>query len=456
MKINLRSLIILLLVAGVYTSRAQVVITTAGSGVAGYGGDGGPATAAILNMPSGVVSGQGSYYIADRGNSCLRKVSGTTGNITNFAGSPTNIGFSGDNGPATAALMSYPISITISPSGDIYFCDSGNACLRKVSGTTGLITTVAGKQSLGAGFSGEGGPATAAQISNQCAIAVDASNNIYIADGGNSCLRKVSGTTGLINTIAGMPGAPGFGGDNGPATAAQLNSPVAIAIDSVGDIIVADAGNSCLRKVSGTTGTIITIAGTPLVAGYSGDNGSATSAQLSYPCGLAIGTGGKIFVSDMSNNVIRVITATGTIKTAAGTGVAGFNGDGSAAVTQLNAPRGLSLDSLQNCYMADLANNRIRYVDYQLSVLPVTPTTSSLKITPNPGSGNFKVRLESPSNASVTFSVFDILGKKVKDITGQTNHDISLDLAVPSGLYMVHAESGTSVWDSRIVVTDQL
>ncbi len=434
-------------------TEAQVVVTTAGTGLAGFAGDGGPATSAKLNMPSGVVAAQGGgFIISDRGNSCLRKVNGTTGNITTFAGIGTIPGFSGDGAQATDAHLAYPINIAQAPNGDIVFCDSGNACIRKVELATGIISTVAGNQSLGSGYNGDDGPATAAQISNACAVAVDSFYNIYIADGGNNCLRKVNGTTGVITLIAGTPGSPGFGGDGGPASSAQLRNPSAVAIDSAGNILIADAGNSCLRKVNGTTGNITTIAGIPGTTGASGDLGPATAATLNYPTGLAAGKLNKIFVADRNNQTIRVITSAGTIKTAAGTGTGGFNGDGNSATTQLNAPEGLSLDSAQNCYMADAQNNRIRYVDYRLSVPALTAQNSSLLLTPNPGHQNFNIRLDYPGSLLLKIAVYDFAGRLINTFRGDTNQDIPLELKVGAGVYMVVAESDSRRWERQLVI----
>jgi DNA-binding beta-propeller fold protein YncE len=291
---------------------------------------------------------------------------------------------------ATLAQIFNPTFIAINPSGDIVFCDSGNAVLRKVSSTGGVISTIAGNFSLGAGFSGDGGAATAARIGSNCTFCFDAAGNMFISDGDNHCIRKVSSAGGMITTIAGTPGVPGFAGDGGMADTAMFNHPAGIAIDASGNLYVADAGNNVLRKVSSTGGVITTIAGTPMVAGFSGDGAAATAAKLHHPYGVAVtSSGSEIFLADQANSRMRYISSTGSIFTVVGTAIAGFNGDGACATTEIDSPQGVCIDTLHNCYIADRNNNRIRYIDYHLEVYRVSEQ-SVVDLYPNPSDGHIR------------------------------------------------------------------
>ncbi len=437
-------------------STTGILSTLVGNSHIRYSGDHGPATNAELNNSAGVaLDALGNIYIADGGNSCLRKVSTTSDTINTIAGSPTVSGFAGDGGPASAAKMANPINIAISPTGDIVFCDSGNSCLRKVSTTSDTINTIAGSQVLGAGFSGDGGPATAAQISNTASFCFDASGNIYIADGGNSCIRKVNRSTGIISTIIGTPTVSGFSGDGGPASVAHLNNPTAIAIDATGNIYFTDGGNNCLRKVSTTSDTINTIAGTPTVSGFSGDGGAALSAQFNNPSGIAITSSGKIFISDKGNNRMRVITTTGIIKTVAGQDTAGFNGDGLCSGVELNQPQGVCLDAYYNCYIADRFNNRIRYISYNVFAEMLDKPLSEMIISPNPSSGHFNVTINAVDKNEFKIVITNILGEKIKEFATNANQTIDVELNVAAGIYLINAISNNGILSGKLIVTNK-
>ena len=276
---------------------AGVISTFAGNGSAGSGGDGGSATAAQLNSPQGIaVDASGNVYVADTQNARVRKISG--GTITTVAGSGTP-GFGGDGGAATAGQLYDPVGLAVDAAGNLYIADFTNNRVRKVSG--GTITTVAGNGL--SGYSGDGGAATAAQINGPTGIAVDANGNLYIADLDNNAVREVSG--GKIATVAGS-GLPGVAGDGGPATAALVGSPHGVAVDSAGNLYIAN-GSASVRKVYANTGFITTIAGTG-TAGYSGDGGSAPFGQLNGAISLAVTVNGNLYVADSGNNAIRLLT----------------------------------------------------------------------------------------------------------------------------------------------------
>jgi len=331
-------------------SQGGTLTVVAGNGHAGFAGDGGPATSASLNSPCGVaVDGSGNFYIADTNNKRLRKVSG--GTISTVAGNGTE-GFSGDGGPATSAQLIYPYSVAVDGAGNLYIADTLDNRIRKVSG--GTITTVAGNG--GNGFSGDGGPATSAALNDPQGIAVDSAGNLFIADTRNSRIRKVSG--GTITTVAGN-GTGILSGDGGPATSAQLNFPIGVAVNAAGNLYIADMFNNCIRKVSG--GTITTVAGNG-TEGFSGDRGPATSAQLGFPQGVAVDAVGDLYIADTDNYRIRKVSG-GTIATVSGNGTGVFSGDGGPAVSaQLSQPEGVAVDGAGNIFIADPNNNRVRKV----------------------------------------------------------------------------------------------
>jgi sugar lactone lactonase YvrE len=339
------------------TNLPNILITTvAGTNSSGYSGDGGPAVNAQLTFPYGVaLDGLGNLFIADENNGRIRKV-GTNGIITTAAGTNSK-GYSGDGGPAVNARLSSPYGVAMDSLGDLFIADYGDNLIRKV-GTNGIITTVAGSYPL-SGYSGDGGPAVNARLSSPSGVAVDSLGNLFIADQGNYRIRKV-GTNGIITTVAGT-NSGGYSGDGGPAVNASLSQTTGVALDSLGNLFIADQGNYRIRKV-GTNGIITTVAGTN-TWGYSGDGGPAVNATLYKPSGVAVDVFGNLFIADYYNNRIREVGTSGIITTVAGTSSASYSGDGGpAANASLYHPFGVALDSLGNLFIADEINNRIRKV----------------------------------------------------------------------------------------------
>ena len=342
-----------LAVAG--TSGTATITTVAGTGVQGFSGDGGPATSAQLREPAALaVDAAGSLFIADAKNNRVRRVS-PDGVITTAAGTGVE-GFFGDGGQATSAQLKTPYGVAVDVAGNLYIADSGNQRVRRVS-PAGVITTVAGT-GVG-GFSGDGGQATSAQLNAPTAVAVDAAGNVYVADAFNHRVRRVS-PDGVITTVAGS-GQKGFSGDGGQATSARLNTPFGVAVDRAGNLFIADAENHRVRRVS-PDGVITTVAGTG-VAGFSGDGGQATSAQLNRPFGVAVDSAGNLYITDPLNHRVRRVSPAGVITTVAGSGQEGFSGDGGQATSaRLAVPAAVAVDAAGNLLISDQANQRVRKV----------------------------------------------------------------------------------------------
>ncbi|HEV3334228.1 MAG TPA: hypothetical protein VG096_24750 [Bryobacteraceae bacterium] len=355
---------------------AYTISTVAGNGTNGYSGDGGLATAANLSSPCGVaVDNAGNLYIADNGNSRIRKVSAAV--INTVVGSGT-AGYSGDGGPATQANISQPCGVAVDSSGNIYFSQSDvpNSAVRKAP-ASGNISTLAGTTN-GGGFSGDGGAATGAQVNGPTGLALDSANNLYIVDTLNDRIRVIA-SNGNITTLVGN-GIPQFSGDGGSPTRASINNPQSIAIDPSGNLYIADTFNNRIRKVSGNV--ITTIAGTG-TAGFSGDGGPATQAQLNFPKGVAVDAAGDVFIVDSFNWRVRQITPDGTIWTIAGRSTNGYSGDGGPATSaRLSFPEAIAVGPNGTLYVSDTQNNVIRLLTPGTTPInPVTPPAVSSMVS---------------------------------------------------------------------------
>jgi sugar lactone lactonase YvrE len=338
-------LLLLILVIGHQRASAQGIIQTVAGGALWGVPSSGPAVSAPLGGIGGVaVDGLGNVFATDTDNNLVVKVS-RAGFLTVVAGNGS-AGFSGDGGPATNAALNLPFGVAVDGAGNVYISDSLNSRIRKVN-TAGIISTIAGTGSNA--FSGDGGPAASASLWQPHGVAVDAVGNLVIADTGNLRIRRVS-SSGTITTIAGI-GSRGFSGDGGLATSASLSGPQGVAVDASGNLYIVDAGNQRIRKVNAAA-MITTVAGNGKT-GFSGDGGLATNASLNLnaPEGVAVDSAGNLFIADALNDRIRKVDTSGLITTAAGNGAAAFSGDGGLATSSsLAFPCGVAVDAIGNQY----------------------------------------------------------------------------------------------------------
>jgi uncharacterized repeat protein (TIGR01451 family) len=378
------------------------ISTIAGNGAHLYAGDNGEATMAQLVGPWGAtVDNHGNLYIADNQNNRIRKISpgGTIG--TAFGNGSSNV-------------LDRPTGLTSDSAGNLYFSDTGNFRVRELS-TAGTVTTIAGNGTQG--YSGDNGPATSARLNGACAVAVDPAGNVYIGDSDNFRVRKVSG--GTITTVVGT-GVKGDLGDGGPGVSAQISSVSGLALDSAGNLYIADPVNSTVRKLS-PAGIITTVAGQSNRHGYSGDGGPATSARLAAPEALAVDPEGNLYIADGDNRNIRKVSPDGMIGTIAGTGRMGYSGDGGLATkAELGSLRGVALDAAGNIYVADHSNNVVR-------VLQAAGTLPLLTVTAT-HSGNFTT-----GQIGATYSV---TGSNAA-LAGASNGPVTVEETVPTGLTLV-------------------
>lgn len=302
-------------------------------------------------QPSGVAyDAVGNLYFADTNRQQVFE-STLAGKLVVVAGSGTQ-GFAGDGGPATAAALNNPTSVAVGSDGTLYIADTGNERIRAVQGD--VIATFVGTGAQG--FAGDGGAATGARFDHPTALAIDASGALLVADAGNQRVRRIA--SGSISTIAGS-GVQGFGGDGGAATAALLDTPSGLAVGPDGSVYIADTHNQRVRRVS-PAGTITTVAGTGS-AGFGGDGGSATAAELASPRGLFVAQDGTLLIADSNNQRIRSVSAQGGITTIAGSGVQGSSLDAAAGVgAALNTPRAVTVSSFNAAVFADTGNALVR------------------------------------------------------------------------------------------------
>ncbi|WP_353071445.1 Ig-like domain repeat protein [Tunturiibacter gelidoferens] len=402
-----------------------------------------------LVLPSAIVfDSVGNLYFAETGNYVIRKVD-TVGNITTIAGTGTQ-GFSGDTGPATTATLDSPQGLALDTANDLYIADTHNHRIRKLNLTTGIITTIAGTTS---GFSGDGAPALSSQLNLPTALATDASGNLYLADTGNHRIRRITSATGLITTIAGT-GTQGYSGDGVLAISAAIDSPTGIAVDTSNNLYLADTHNHRIRKITSSTGIITTIAGTGL-PGFSGDTTPATAATLALPHGLTADASGNLYLADTANHRIRRIDAvTGLITTVVGDGTQAFAGDnGPPTAASLDSPTATSLSPANNLTLSDTGNQRIRQVETQPassstittiaglgSTAPGALTLTAPSVIPY-GTGQLTASLAtSPATGSITFLETTSATTKTLGTAALVSNTATLPTtSLPAGAYTLTA-----------------
>ena len=409
---------------------AQIVTTIAGTGTAGYFGDSGPASSALLNSPDAVkFDNAGNLYIADEYNHVIRKIS-TSGIITSIAG--TGIaGKSGDNGPATNAQLKRPIDLAFDNSGNLYIAEYGNKDIRKIS-TAGVITTIAGTGT--AGYNGDNMPATSAQINDPIGIIFDNKGDLYFSDNANYRIRKIDHTTGIITTVVGT-GTAGYTGDNGPASAAQIRLTGYLCFSPAGELFFGDYSNHVIRKLN-AAGIITTVAGTG-VSGHTGDDGPASAATFVSPSTLLFDNAGNIFISDRVLGVIRRINTSSIVATIAGLGTVGYGGDGGMAIAaQFNTDVNCSaIDAAGNLYIADPLNNRIRKIT-NLSAVVHEVNAASINVTIYPNPAHTLITI----NADTKIERVQILNAIGQEVIANAPNTKGTELDIrhlPAGLYFV-------------------
>lgn len=448
-KVSLRLQMLCALLLTAIGSYAQAIITNiAGNGITQYIGDGWPATDYSLALPSGICihPTTGDLYIADYAVARVRKLT-PGGTISTCAGNGT-LGYGGDGGPATNALLREPTGTAIDAAGNLYVIEEYNNRVRRIDAITQNISTVAGSGT--GGYGGDGANALSAAMEQPAGLCIDKWNNIYIADRGNHRIRRVDAATGIITTVAGN-GLSGYGGDGGPATAAMLSSPMGVCTDTAGNLYIADKDNNAVRKVQLSTGTITTVAGTG-AADFSGDNGPATAARLVQPYSVYMSSRNNLYIADFGNNRIRVVTTDGMIHTIAGSGLFGFvPGSGPALDARLGGPTGVCADAAENVYFTDGGNSAAWKVSpVYNAVEPVTAVAGALRVWPNPAQE--QVTIDLPCNQPTQILLFNAVGA----VTGTyncTGGRLTMDVRqLPAGLYYMQASTNAARWCSKFTV----
>ena len=336
------------------------VTTVAGTSTDGYSGDGGPAHRAAVSQPFGIVIGPDeALYICQVGSHVVRRMDPKTRVITTVAGTGQK-GYSGNGGAATAAALNEPYEVRFDKDGNMFFVEMQNNIVRKVNAATGIIELIAGDGTRG--FGGDDGPATQAQLSRPHSIALDNKDNLYICDIGNHRVRKVNLTTGIISTFAGT-GERKSTPDGSSIAGTPTNGPRALDFDGRHNLILALREGNAIYRMDLMSNTLHHLAGTGK-KGYSGDGGPARQAALSGPKGVALGPKGDVYFADTESHTIRVIRmATGIIETVVGDGEKGDGPDGAALKCRLDRPHGVFVGDDGRVYIGDSNNHRVRVLN---------------------------------------------------------------------------------------------
>jgi trimeric autotransporter adhesin len=417
----------------------QTITTFAGNGIAGHNGDGGQATAASIYYGGGSFDKSGNYFFSEGiFGQRIRKVS-TTGIVTTIVGTGTG-GYSGDGGSALTAKLNYPVSVAIDTSGNLFIADAGNQRIRRVDAITGIITTVAGTGVCG--YSGDNGLASVGTLCGLHGICFDSKNNLYITEAGNHVVRKID-NLGIITTVAGN-GLAGNSGDGGQATSAKLNFPISVTCDKDDNVFVADKQSQTIRKIVVSTGIITTVAGNGNPT-YNGDGIHATSAHIN-PWAVLVDNYDNLFIADFYNQRIRKVNSLGIIQTIAGTGTAGYSGDGGDAIlAQIYNPEALALDTCNNLFVADNQNNRVRKIALNPTCAPINvKTIRNIKVNVNiyPSPANNEITITTTEKIK-TITIANMLGQSLDRFTFTENKkEVQLDIRhLPAGVYVVRVNN---------------
>lgn len=431
----MKKLLLLTFLFAPFLVSAQFISTFAGTGIPGFSGDGGMATNAQFSQPGSIVTdAAGNVFVTDMVNHRVRKID-VYGTITTYAGNG-NIGSSGDGGLAVNAEFFGICGLALDNAGNLCIADELNNRIRRVDANTGIITTIAGTGA--AGFTGDGGHATASTLHWPGWITYDNSGNLYISDIGNSRIRKVN-TSGIITTVVGN-GIIGFYGDGMQGTAASLNQPHGLACDADNNLYIADEHNGRIRKLNTATGVMSTFAGNGTYV-FNGDTISALAAAIT-PEGLKFDAAGNLYEADSANNStgnrIREITTGGVIYTVAGNGIAGYNGENMHADSALlSGPTDMAFDPCGGLLISDMNNNRIRRVIYDSACYALSVGTianSNLSIYPNPATNVLHIDgIITPA----TYTLFNAIGTQVQHgILKPGSNDLLIGI-LPEGLYLL-------------------
>jgi len=429
----------------VFAAGAQNISTKVGTGAAAYLGDGGQATAAAIHGPAGLLTdGTNNLYIADQYNNCIRKVD-PLGVISTIAGNDT-AGFSGDGGPATAARFNQPTAIARDKNGNFFIADKDNNRIRKIT-AAGVVSTVAGNGT--AGFSGDNDTAMYAKLNHPTGVAVDSAGNVFIADQMNNRIRMVS-PTGIITTVVGT-GVATFNSDFQPfPSMVAINKPYCVAVSPSNEVYFADTYNNIIRKYDRANNKVVTVKGWNALLLSLGEG----TLSLNKPTCITFDNFANMYIADEGNLVVKKLDSARIYKTVAGSGSFGFSGDGGAALSaKLSAARGLAADGAGNVFISDFHNERIRYFNAPVEVRSATNTSGIFSVFPNPAyNGKFTVNVNQQQPSRMVLNVIDLSGKLVFTRQTETNSPVEVQLRQPSGIYLLQVITDDNFLTGKIEI----